>query len=189
MTEPETQPSSGGNAKYAIIGLLLFGGALGAYFLMDNEAPPAEAPPPEAPKRSTALAEPEIEIPDPVPDAGPDTGAPKPKIVYKYVNSEWACAGQLEPAAAKSVIQANSRQIRSCYERALKNNNQLQGKAVLQVRVDKGGNVAGVRVGGTLKDEQVFACMRQLANTWKFGTPTGGGCAVVQAPFDFKPQN
>ncbi|TPW00887.1 MAG: hypothetical protein FD124_3870, partial [Alphaproteobacteria bacterium] len=49
--------------------------------------------------------------------------------------------------------------------------------------------VAQTSVGGSLNDKEVFACVRRLAETWRFPPPSGGACAVVAAPFQFSPKN
>jgi hypothetical protein len=184
-----TQADSGGNLKYAIIGLLLLGGGAAAYFLTQPEPPPP-APAAQPPKRETALAPQEIELAEPEPDAAVDSGKPMPRIVYKYVGGDWSCdGGEIDSAKARAVIAENNRQVRACYERALKNNNKLQGKAALQIKVDRFGNVAGTRTAGSLQDEKVFACIRQVAGSWKFPAPTKGSCVVLSSKFDFSPQN
>lgn len=184
-----TEAESGGNLKYAIVGLLLLGGGAAAYFMTQKPPPPPPPPAAEPPKRPTALVEEEIALAEPEPDASLDAGKPTPRIVYKYVGGDWSCdGGEIDAAKARAVIAENNRQVRACYERALKNNNQLQGKATLQIKVDRHGNVAGARTGGSLGDEKVFACMRQVAESWKFPAPTKGGCVVLSSKFDFSPQ-
>ena len=187
------EDEGGGNLKYLIIGILLLGGVVGIWLAMsgDGDPPPvveADTGPPV--ERSTSLAEPMIEIPDPEPDAGPDadTGPTKTKIVYRYVRDEWDCPGEINAASAAQVVRSYNRQIRNCYERQLKQNHTLQGNMNVYVRVGQNGQVTGTRVNGSLRSPEVFACVRNLASHWSFPNPTGG-CAVVSVPFSFTPQD
>jgi len=193
-TESTPPPQSGGNVKYAVIGLLLLAAAAGVWFAMksgkgDGEVAQA-APDAGNIERSTRLAEPELVIPDPEPDAGPeiDAGPPRKRIVYRYVRGDWECSGSIDAAAARQVINQNRRQVRNCYERQLKTNHTLQGSLNLQVKVGSNGRVQAARVGGSLRDPTVFACVRRLAQSWSFPAPEGGNCAVISAPFNMTPQ-
>ena len=188
---------SGGNAKYAVIGVLLLAAAIVVWFLTQNcgSEPIAEGPPaePDAGPIATGPTEPELFIPDPVPDSGPipDSGPRKTKIIYRtrYVAGDWECSGNLPAARIQAVVSENRRQVRNCYERALKRNNQLQGSLTLSLKIGRNGNVEATRVGGNLGDEEVFSCVRTLASQWRFPVPEGGACAVVRAPFSFTPQS
>jgi len=181
----------GGNLKYLIIVILLLGGVVGIWAAMSGGDPPpvvqADTGPPI--ERSSSLAEPMIEIPDPEPDAGPDADAAPPptKIVYRYVRDEWDCPGDIDASAAMSVVRGYNRQIRNCYERQLKQNHTLQGRMNVIVRVGRNGQASGTRVNGSLRSPPVFACVRNLASSWSFPNPTGG-CAVVSVPFNFSPR-
>lgn len=95
--------------------------------------------------------------------------------------------GDINAAAASQVIQSYSRQVRNCYERQLKQNHTLAGNMSLTLRIGTDGKVSGTRVGGSLRDPTVFACVRNLASSWSFPAPTGG-CAVVGQSFSFTPQ-
>ncbi len=185
-------PSSGSNTKYALIGLLLLGGAavVGFLFLRHPTPKPKPVKPTPAPvdPRPTSLAQPNL-ILDVSPDAGPpDAGPPKRRIIYRYVRSDWDCDGNIPAAQAQHILAENRPQVRTCYEKRLKVNNTLQGNVSVMLRVDQNGKVSGVQVGGSLHDAEVFSCIRHLADTWTFPPPTGGRCAVVSAPFHLTPR-
>jgi hypothetical protein len=185
-------PKGGGNLKYIIVGLLFVGGAA-AVFVALRPLPPdpvAAVPDAEPPARATSLATDELEIPDPVPDAAvePDAASTNVKRIIKYVRDDWECDGSIAAAAARAVIAQNQVQVRNCYERALKINNTLEGNLSMTLRVDNRGQVTGTRMGGSLRDPQIFSCVRQLAQSWEFPAPTGGRCAVISAPFNFTPR-
>lgn len=191
-------PSSGGNLKYGIIGVVLIGAAIAVWFGMkgceeEPTQPMAEATPDAgAPtERPTSLADDDLYIPDPEPDAGPqiDSG-PRVRYVTRYVGGgggNWNCNGQIDPSRARAALSQSNLQFRNCYERRLKVNNTLEGRVNVQMRVGRSGRVTAVQVGGTLRDPQVLSCVRNIAQRIEFPAPTGG-CAVVAAPFNFTPR-
>jgi hypothetical protein len=198
VAEPgKSQSRAGGNLKYIVGGLLLLGGAAVVVFLLQSPATPAAAPQakhaetPQAPERVNPMAEPEL-ILDEQKDAGQPAAAaeekPKPAAPRGEVRDEWACDGDLARAALQTVINNNRSQVRNCYERRLKVNNVLQGDLKLKIKVGSNGQVAAAAVSGTLHDNEVFGCVRSLAQRWSFPPPTGGTCAVVQVPFQFAPK-
>ena len=186
---------SGGNLKYILGGLLLLGGAAGLWALLQSPspAPSTQAAPPPAPpaaERVNPMAQTELIL-----EEQKDAGQPvelaqteKPKHVVRDVRGEWDCDGDLTRSALQSVIDNNRAQVRNCYERRLKVNNVLQGDLKLKIKVGSNGQIAAAAVAGTLKDNEVFGCVRALAQKWTFPPPTGGGCAVVQVPFQFSPK-
>jgi hypothetical protein len=192
---PPPQPGGGG-AKYAILGVALFAIALLVYCATrpgDDVAPgPVAALEVDAGvvERSTALVDQDLEIPELEPDAGPppDTGPP-PRTHRPGPARSWdECSGEIATAAARQVIQEHNAQIRNCYERRLKQNPVLEGTMTLSVRVAADGRVDGTQVGGSLRDREVFACVRSVASHMRFPAPGGRDCALVQVPFNFSPR-
>jgi hypothetical protein len=149
--------------------------------------PPPPPPPPPAVERVNPMAQPDLVLEEPK-DAGQP--APEPAAVKKpapgHHAGEWECSGDL--AGALKVINENRAQVRSCYERRLKINNVLQGDLMLRLKVGSTGKVVATSIGGSLRDEAIHACVRNLASTWTFQVPTGGSCALVQVPFSFSPK-
>lgn len=196
MADP-AKPASGGNLKYIIGGLLLLGGTLGLWLMLQSSPPPAPAPappPPPAPARVNPMADQGLILDEP-----PDAGAPpvqaeapaepdKPKKP-RVVRDEWDCSGDLQRAALQAVVDQNRSQIRNCYERRLKVNNVLQGDLMLKLKIGSNGQMAATSVTGSLKDNEVFSCVRAIVQKWTLPPPTGGDCAVVQVPFQFSPKN
>jgi hypothetical protein len=188
-SKPPAPPSSRGALKYVLIGLLFIGATLALVFMSSKEKPPVAAPAP-APQvqRVNPMEKPELELEEPAPEPPPEEPAPaqiakKPKV---RAGGEWECSGDL-PDPGK-IINENRAQIRSCYERRLKVNNVLQGDLTLRVKVNAAGKVVATSVGGSIRDQEVFSCVRNLAQTWTFPVPSGGACAVVQVPFQFSPK-
>ena len=192
MTESANSPG-GGNLKYILGGIVLLGGAAALFLaLRSPAAPPPQPEPPPPPanvERVNPMAQPDL-ILDEQKDAGQpqqEAQAEKPKTVVREQRDEWDCSGDLARSALQSVIDSNRAQVRNCYERRLKVNNVLQGDLKLKIKVGTNGQIAAASVAGSLKDNEVFGCVRALAQNWKFPPPTGG-CAVVQVPFQFAPK-
>jgi hypothetical protein len=166
------------------------------YCMMNQggEPPPAttvaSAPDAAVPQRSTALVDETLEIPEEVPDAWveiPDAGPPPRQPRLPAVGS-WDCSGEIDRAALQRVVDEYRPQIQTCYERRLKAQPFLQGSMSLQLRIAQNGAVDAVQVGGSLRDREVFACVRNVAQRMRFAQVSGGNCAVVSVPFAFTPQ-
>ncbi|MEM9070311.1 MAG: AgmX/PglI C-terminal domain-containing protein [Myxococcota bacterium] len=193
MTESTMPPpASGGGMRYALIGLLLLLGAVGLYCATQEDEPEPvaqqtqpDAGPPAPPPRQI---EPTFEIPEEVEDAGVDT-APPPETMMASMSGmrRRECTGDINVAGIRAVVSRARPQVRACYERRLKVNNILQGNVQVRMIVGRDGSVDQVAVGGTLRDSEVFSCVRRLANTWRFPNPTGG-CAQVNVPFSLSPR-
>jgi len=182
---------SGGGAKYLLVLLILVALGLGGFFAFRSPEAPPPAPAVAPPKveRSTALANDTLEIPEP--EQVVDAGAPKVEEVKKRprrVVDSWECEGDVPAAEIKRVLAESQTQVRSCYERQLRNNNMLQGTVNLQVRIGNDGRVASTRVAGSMKDSGVKTCVQGVAKNWAFPAPTGGACAVFDAPYNFTPK-
>lgn len=189
-------PPSSGGFKYAIMGVVLLGGAAAMFMATRDDGasePVAEAEPPqeEPPRRSTALSQPSLVIPEDEPDAGaeeePEAEEPSQPKPRRRARKAATCDGELDKAKVRQVFMRNERQVRACYERRLKVNNVLQGRLEVEVRLAKDGAVDSVRVGGTLHDEEVHTCVRRAARSWQFPPLQSGRCAVVGLPFNLTP--
>lgn len=192
MTESMRPPTGGGGMRYAMIGLLLLLGAVGLYCMSQDDTEPAPqvaqaavdagAPPPRQ-------IGPTFEIPEEEDAALPDA-APPPETTMTSSMMRRApreCNGDLDVSAIRRVVRQAQPQVRACYERRLKVNNILQGNVQVRMIVGRDGSVEQVAVGGSLRDPEVFSCVRRLANTWRFPNPTGG-CAQVNVPFSLTPR-
>jgi len=190
-------PPGGGNLKYGIIGVVFILAAVGLWFGMQScegdggdptadATQPTDAGPPEPPP-----PDPDLIMPDELPDAGGpvDAGGRRIRYVTRYVGGggQFNCRGDIDRSGAASAMREHQLQFRNCYERRLKVNQTLSGQVQLQIRVGRDGSVTGVRTGGSLRDPQVLSCVRNIAQRIRFPRPTGG-CAVVSQPFDFTPR-
>ena len=192
-------PSSGGGIKYALLGLLLIAGSCGIYLLSsgdDEEAPeePVAAMPDLGPPARSTGYEPTIELPDELPEEPeePEVVAmeetPRATMMSTGMRTARACTGTLDRRRVAGVIAGYRPQVRSCYERGLKANNLLQGTLNVRRKIQPNGSVTNVRVGGSLRDNDVFACVRRIASNWRFPAPEGG-CAELSQPFNLTPRN
>ena len=194
MTQGSSLPPLKKNdGKYGLIALLILlaAGGLWVFLKSDDPPPPAEVaePAPEAPAREQFAAE--IEIPDE--DAGPGEDQDEGRIAKHREPSQtrpadWDCRGTLPAAQLSAVIKGGpSKQVQTCYERRLKDNNLLQGSMKVLLTIGVSGSVRAVSISGTLRDPQVYACVKRVAKTWKFPRPQGG-CVRIEAPFQMTPK-
>jgi outer membrane biosynthesis protein TonB len=186
-------PLKKNDGKYGLIALLLLLAAGGLWFFLraGDAEPPLEVveAPPEAAVREQFAAE--IEIPEE--DAGPEDSqanepVAKPSRPSQTRPEDWECLGTLAAAELRAVIKGQpSKQVQTCYERRLKDNNLLQGSMKVLLTIGSDGGVKAVSVDGTLNDRQVYTCVKRIAKTWKFPNPQGG-CVRTEAPFQLTPK-
>lgn len=196
MTQGSSLPPLKKNdGKYGLIALLLLVAAAVLWFFFrgcgsEPETGVPDAPPPaEAPSREQFA--PEIEIPeeDAGTDAEDDSQAPGGSSGRSPTRaSEWVCNGRLEASQIRDVINGPPRkQVQTCYERRLRDNNLLQGSMQVLLTIGGSGNVRAVSVEGSLNDRQVYSCVKRVARTWKFPKPEGG-CVRTAVPFQMTPK-
>ena len=196
MSQSTPPPAPSGNGKYAIMGIAMLALAGLGYCMMNSSGgptPPAVADFPDAavPPRSTALVDETLLIPDEEPDAWleiPDSGPAPRRPSANGGGGSWDCTGEVDRAALSRVLGESRSQFQSCYERRLKASPFLQGSVSVQMRIGANGSVDAVQVGGSLRDREVFACVRNVASRMQFARVTGGTCAVIAQPFTFTPQ-
>lgn len=193
-SSPPPPPGSGG--KYALFGIvLLLLAGVGYWLTMSGPEPTSTtsaAGPPDAAvaQRATSLQDETLEIPEEEPDAWsdiPDAGELR-RTPRGPILGTWDCPGEVDRAAASAVITEHRPQIQACYEHRLKQQALLQGSVQLQLRVGATGAVEATQVGGSLRDREVFSCIRNVASHMQFPRVTHGNCAVVSVPFSFTPQ-
>jgi hypothetical protein len=186
-------PLKKNDGKYGLIALLFLLAAGGLWFFLGNQDPPqapeVTEPAPEAPVREQFAAE--LEIPEE--DAGledsEDEGiAGRRDRPVTSRPEDWDCRGNLEASQLRAVIKGQpSKQVQTCYERRLKDNNLLQGSMTVLLTIGSSGSVKAVSVHGTLNDRQVYSCVKRVAKTWKFPKPQDG-CVRTSVPFQMTPK-
>lgn len=115
-------------------------------------------------------------------------GDPASSPAAEATADRWHCEGSLDPSAARAVLSRANERIQGCYERRLKTDPEARGRLTLMLQVGEDGSVTAVRTEGELRDPELFACVRGVAEGLSFPIPEGGECAVVGAPFRFTPQ-
>lgn len=177
--------------RYAIGGgLLLIAASIVLYFAMCQpkqkaSVPMAEPKPSTQAARSNALAEEEeLEVPEEEKLAEATSESKTRRVA---ADQSWACAGDIDRAAAVQIMQENRSVVRACYERRLKMDNTLQGTSQLTLRVGSDGRVTAVKVEGTPKDAIFRECVKKAAQGWKFPRPQNGACAVIGQPVTLTP--
>jgi hypothetical protein len=196
-SRPPQVPASG-NAKYAIIAVLLLGGIVGLFVFRshgsDTAPPPAPsvAAAPSAPAAS-ARVDPKIDdIPPPPVEEKPDAGAAAgggTRIVYVHVGGCDAKCNGKAPAELGAALQARGAQARRCYNSALAQDSSLKGHVTITVRVGPTGNVCSASV--TANDMSTPAVANCAANIFRQSgnlPAPSGGCVEAAVPLSFVPQ-
>ncbi|MFO0550606.1 MAG: AgmX/PglI C-terminal domain-containing protein [Polyangiaceae bacterium] len=96
-------------------------------------------------------------------------------------------AGPLSTAAVRRVVRQNFRKLRTCYEKALRDNPQLGGHASFSFLVDEAGVVTGARGAGELGDFGVISCMARVFSNMTFPAAPGRATVRAKIPFTFVP--
>jgi hypothetical protein len=194
MPETSVPPPPKNHGGGAFIGavilmLLAMGGLLYWKFRSSKEEPPA----PAATVAPSATAPHFDEAPPPPPTTTPDAGkAPAPTkkhIVSSGGNPSCAavCKGDA-PAGLRAALAGAAGSVRGCYERALRQNQMLQGKLMVAVKIGAQGNACGASLASdTLGDGAVASCVLQKFRSGTFPAPIGG-CVDVQVPINFTPK-
>jgi TonB family protein len=186
-------PLKKNHGKYGLIALFLLLAAGGLWFFLtsdDSKPEPGVAEPTiEAPAREQFA--PEIEIPEdagvsPAREDAEESATPSPSSQARP--TDWECMGTLEAAQIRDVINGPARkQVQTCYERALRDDNLLHGSMTVLLTIGASGSVMAVSVHGSLDDPQVQSCVKRVAKTWKFPAPQGG-CVRTSVPFQMTPK-
>lgn len=200
-SESNPPPPRSGGARYAIVGVALAVLAALGWCMMGQAPAPTAAPvlADAGPRvdRSTALVEDSLDIPEPEPDAGPppDAGVVAEPTPHRGGTprtpvGEWdRCSGEVPASAALSEVRSHDRQIRTCYERRLRENPLLTGNMHLRLMIGSNGSVSAVQITGTLRDRDFQTCVRAEAMRMRFPNVSGGPCTVVEVPYTFTPEN
>jgi hypothetical protein len=143
---------------------------------------PPPPPPPEAEPRQPAI----VSIPASGPAPAQRELTPKAAPAQRDPNCDDPCNGKETPQLL-SAIGAKAGQARSCYEKALSNNNALSGRLEVGVRVGRTGAVCSASVAKDgLGDASVTSCVLSRFRGSKYPQPSGG-CVDVAVPMNFMP--
>jgi hypothetical protein len=187
---PPPPPKHGGSGPFiiaALIMLLLMGGLI-YWKLGSNDPKPSARPTPSAAPTTAVLDEPP---PPPPPPEEPkeDAGAPSKQAKRGVVSTgcSGTCTGEA-PGNLRSMLAAKGGQARGCYERALRQNNMLQGRLRLSLRIGQNGSVCSANVAmNELGDPGVASCVVAMFRATTYPNPQGG-CVDVDVPLKFEPR-
>lgn len=94
------------------------------------------------------------------------------------------CAGKMTPAL-NSALSARGAMARNCYNTALRNNPNLEGKMMMSVRLSPSGSVCSARVtNNSLGDQSIASCVSAKFLAGNFPSPDGG-CINANVPLNF----
>jgi hypothetical protein len=167
--------------------LLLMGGLI--YWKMSgNDTKPPPAPP------VLASAAPVFEEPPPPPppvEEPKDAGVAPKQPTKRVLGGGGGCAGECKgeaPGNLRATLSAKGAQARGCYERALRQNNMLQGRMKIGLRIGPNGSVCSANVTvNELGDPGVASCVLSMFRSSTFPSPQGG-CVDAEVPLKFEPK-
>jgi len=193
---PAGVPSSGSNAKYALVAVVLLL-AIGGIFAWRSFTNRDQAPAPPPPMVSAAALDrpppnPHIDdVPPPPPpedkpEAGANTGGGR--VVYVPGGGcEARCVG-VAPNELRPALQVRAAQARRCYNSALSSDSSLKGHVTLAVKVGPSGNVCSVGVASNdMGSPTVANCAANIFRSASYPAPRGG-CVDATVPMSFVPQ-
>jgi outer membrane biosynthesis protein TonB len=192
---PPPKHGSGPFVGAVIVMLLLRGGLV--FWKMGGSEKPAQSP---APPTSVAQ-EPGVDqvVPPPPPPPPPSGGtedAGTPSSTKKPVASTGTgtgcsscgnCSGEPAPSFS-AVLRARANQAQRCYEKALAQQETLQGRMTVDVCVGVGGSVCGATVtSDSLGSPMVAQCVTNIYRATTFPSPKNG-CVEAKVPLNFLPE-
>lgn len=182
--------SGGGLVLLGVLLLLLAAGGVAFKVLQSSEAVPEPTSSPVPVEEKKPVQEILNAAPPPPPPPEDEQEKKEPEEQKKTTSGKGSggCAGECqgkETSALLSTLRSTATQARTCYNRALRVNEGLEGKMTARVRVSPKGAACGVSiVGDTLGDAGVKSCVSQMFATASYPAPTGG-CVEVAVPLNF----
>ena len=130
-------------------------------------------------------------VPPPVPDVAPPADAPaapptSPVAAPTGGQPPARCEGTLGSEQVRAALGRHARDVFACYAERVAQVPTLAGPLRLTLWIDARGAVSYGRIDG-LDDPGLRGCVRAALTSWHFDAPTGGDCAIVEAPFALSP--
>ncbi len=95
-------------------------------------------------------------------------------------------SGRLPPEVIQRIVRSNFGRFRVCYQSALKNNPNLQGRVSVRFVISRSGTVNSVSGSGDIPDQSVVSCVTRAFYSLTFPQPEGG-IVTVSYPIVFTP--
>lgn len=169
--------------------MLLLAGGLVFWKIQSSDKEPeviTEKAPPPGPAQEPALA---VENAPPPPPEEEEVKEEKPAAAkITTPGGPSGCGGVCKgdaTAALKSALASRGAMARSCYQTALRQNPNLEGKMTMSVKISPTGGVCSAYVSSnSLGDPAVASCAAAKFRAGNFPAPTGG-CVEVNVPLNF----
>jgi hypothetical protein len=189
---PSVPPPAGttsGNGKYIVLVVLLLGGVGGIIAWKKMQSDPVAT----GPSASVSVAPPprpkvDDDIPPPPPpEEKPEAGAPT--TVKNTGPANTGCEAKTCSGSStddlNAALAARARLARKCYEQALANDAELQGKLSVTVKVGTGGASCAASIkSDDLHSATVSNCVVNYFRNGNFPAPRGG-CVEATVPLNF----
>jgi outer membrane biosynthesis protein TonB len=191
-TTTSLPPKSSSNKPFiiAMLLMLLLIGGLVIYTLGGDEK---RSVPPPADSVPIASPIPDQVLPPPPPIASAEDAGASPETKKKVVTGSTGCSscGRCEGTAAanfQSIVRGRAASAQRCYEKALAQQEGLQGKLSVSLCVGVGGGVCGASISNdSLGSPLVSQCVLNIFRATTFPSPKNG-CVDAQVPLNFVPQ-
>ena len=107
-------------------------------------------------------------------------------VVGDVPTFEIGIKGSLSRQQILEVVQKHAGELSYCYEKALGDDPNLEGKLLMFWEINSDGRVGDVRIKtASLRSTSVNRCVMTNIKTWQFPKPKGGGLVQVTFPFVF----
>jgi hypothetical protein len=160
----------------------------------DDKSEPTPAPAASVAQEPTAAVDQVVPPPPPPPSASEDAGTPsttKKPVASAGIGPNCGSCGKCQGEAAPSfpaVLRTRANQAQRCYEKALAQQESLQGRLTLNLCVGVGGAVCGASISNdTLGSPMVAQCVMNIYRATTFPSPKNG-CVDAQVPLNFLPE-
>lgn len=112
-------------------------------------------------------------------------------ILFALLSTAPLALADYDREAIRRVVRSGLSDIKKCYEVELEKKPGLSGRVVLELEINKAGEVRSVKADptGSLTDTDVLECMYKVSKKWKFpGRSDDIEVTVVSYPFLFDRQ-
>jgi outer membrane biosynthesis protein TonB len=186
-----TPPPKSSNKPFIVAMLLMLAVLAGLFIYKCSSEDAPIAKPPEPATAAPAPAPDQLLPPPPPLPTVADAGAPETKKTAAVQSTFCATCGKCSGTAApnfQSIVRGRAGAAQRCYEKALAQQDQLQGKLTVNLCVGVGGGVCGASiVSDSLGSPLVSQCVLNIFRATTFPSPKNG-CVDAQVPLNFVPQ-
>lgn len=192
MTSTTPPPPKSSNRPFiiAILLMLLLVGSLAVWKFGGEEQKKGDVPP-EAPTVVTQPIPDQVLPPPPPIASAVDAGTPEPTKKVAVQSTFCPTCGNCSGTAAanfQSIVRGRAQAAQRCYEKALAQQEQLQGKLSVNLCVGVGGGVCSASIASdSLGSPLVSQCVLNIFRATTFPSPKNG-CVDAQVPLNFVPQ-